>query len=181
MSKRNQKFRKETLNIPLLRKVRAAIESERNGFDMQTWGVVLAPSAGAPAWWPTHEDEAVHEGNFRDQRGVTAESCGTPACLAGWAIRLTGDADPSAKRSGSSGGIGRTASELLGLEKAGIAQGRRPTHSVFDPDADRIHHPLFWHGYWPDGYECGSPSARRESAIRLLTELIKGNDPWEDA
>ena len=181
MSKKDQKFRKETLNIPLLRKVRAAIESERNGFDMQTWGVVLAPSSGAPSWWPTHEDEAVHEDYFRSPRGVTAESCGTPACLAGWAIRLTGDADPSAKRLGCSVSIGRTASEVLGLEKAGIA--RRYSWSTWreSPEQEIIHHPLFWHGYWPEGYEHGSPSARRESAIRLLTELIKGNDPWEDA
>jgi hypothetical protein len=88
------------LNKPLLKQVRDAIANDASTFTMGQWGVDVYDGK----WW-YFDDEAEHEG------------CDTPACIAGWAIRL---AVPRADESTTEvpsvqGDIKRLAAELLGL------------------------------------------------------------------
>ena len=130
------------MNVELLQKVRDAIADEGTPFDMGTWGVGVS----ATTWWMEDYDSEPSE-------------CNTPACVAGWAIRLS----PLKRRDGPGRciqrGVKAKASRLLGL-------GPTPAYQ-----------PLFRQHMWP-------PFARdlpeRQGALALLDALIAGQDPWSD-
>ena len=158
-NKRSTRLDLTKVNVRLMQKVRDQIANEDTLFDMKQWGVSIGPGE---TWYGTWYNDHMGE-------TVSQEACDTPACLAGWAIRLADDEDDIGKlaNEGTDDGdsIALRGIQLLGLDavKAGFSD---------------CGHVLFFHEDWPSGYPWATPSLRRKSAIRLLDEIIAGRNPW---
>ena len=130
------------LTLELLQRVRDAIADEGTPFDMGQWGVAVSPRT----WWPANQ--------------CAPADCGTPACIAGWAIRIgqrrRRSPPPRARTSGySNPHIEALASRLLGLDG----------------------NILFYRSFWPD-WAIDLPE--RQGALALLDALMAEQDPWSD-
>jgi len=87
------------LNVPLLRKVQKQILDEPKSFMMRTW--ILTGNPGSVLY--TDKD-------CNGKQGETEfTSCGTAACIGGWAMLIAGQ--------GYTSSIFEAAADLLGLEK----------------------------------------------------------------
>ena len=131
-----------SLNLELLQKVRDAIADEGNAFDMGGWGVAVSPRT----WWPAI------------RRAPT--DCGTPACIAGWAIRIGQRRRRSPPPRAWTPGYSNSAIEEVAARLLRTKDGY-----------------LFYRSLWPDwAYRL----PERAGALALLDALIAGQDPWSD-
>ena len=133
------------MNIELLKEVRDAILDEATPFNMNFWGVGVSQHT----WWPSI--------------GRRVGDCKTPACLAGWAVRLgrrkrRSPAPLNYDAHYSTEAISGAAASLLGLTEAGALR-------------------LF---YWPNWPEWAQEMDNRTAAVALLDALIAGQNPWAD-
>lgn len=112
-------------------KVADAIEREPEHFDMSTW------------FWRRYENDGVHPslGLVPDLLALDLRSCGTTACVAGWACSLYGadalDLHETHRRENPS--IGHVAAEILGLtyEQTSGGAGMRPHFEPYVGEAER--------------------------------------------
>lgn len=130
------------MNIELMKRVRGAIADEATAFDMGQWGVGVSARG---KWWPVALDA--------DRFDIVGD-CGTPACVAGWAIRLGRPEKRSVRHPESFCDVEEYAESLLGLDES---------RALFHRDA------------WPawarrvDG---------RAGAVAMLDLMIAGHNPW---
>lgn len=141
------------MNIELLKKVRTAIADEATAFDMRYWGVGISERG---KWWPIDEADGLGD-------------CGSPACLAGWAIKLGRQQKVRVDDAwGTRHNPSTVANRLLQLD------GAQWGNDCWD--ARRTGHSLFHWSNWP---LWARELSEKEGALAILDLIIAGHNPWE--